>query len=156
MRSELVRKTRRVCSQHCLKVPSTPVRPRPSTISFVSRNGTFSGILSRRPYLSESNLPQYWLTYILENDSEINMNQLSSQFINQDIGAMSIPNTKNMTDDTSHSDTSRIIQSHGKPSHGFAMFFGKVMSHDRFELLHELDVSFSEFGGSVVLLLKFF
>jgi len=156
MRSELVRRTRRVCSQHCLKVPSTPVRPRPSTISLVSRNGTFSGILSRRPYLSESNLPQYWLTYILENDSEINMNQLSGQFINQDIGAMSIANTQYVADDTGNSYTPSVIQSHREPSHGFAMLFGKVVSHDRFELLHELDVSFSELGGSMILLLKFF
>jgi hypothetical protein len=84
------------------------------------------------------------------------MNQLSSQFINKDIGAMSISNTKNMTDNTSHSYTSRIIQPHREPSHGFTMLFGKVMSHDRFELLHELHISFSELGGGMILLLKFF
>jgi hypothetical protein len=69
---------------------------------------------------------------------------------------MSISNTQYMTDNTSHSYTSRIIQSHREPSHGFAMLFGKVMSHDWFEFLHELNVSFSELGGGVILLLKFF
>ena len=69
---------------------------------------------------------------------------------------MSIANTQDMTDNTCHSDTSRIIQSHREPSHGFAMLFGKVMSHDWFEFLHELNISFSEFGGSMILLLKFF
>jgi hypothetical protein len=84
------------------------------------------------------------------------MNQLSSQFINQDIRAMSISNTKNMSNNTSHSNTPRMIQSHREPSHGFTMLFGKVMSHDWFELLHKLHVSFSELGGGVILLLKFF
>jgi hypothetical protein len=108
------------------------------------------------PIESATHLPPCWFTYILENDSEIDMNQLSSQFINKDIGAMSISNTKNMSNNTSHSNTSRIIQSHREPSHGFAMLFGKVVSHDWFELLHKLHISFSELGGGVILLLKFF
>jgi hypothetical protein len=69
---------------------------------------------------------------------------------------MSISNTQYMTDYTSHSYTSRVIQSHREPSHGFAMLFGKVMSHDRLEFLHEVDISFRELGGSMILLLKFF
>jgi hypothetical protein len=108
------------------------------------------------PVILARYLPLYCITYILENDSEIDMNQLSSQFINQDIGAMSISNTQYMSDDTSHSYTSRIVQSHREPSHGLAMLFGKVVSHDWFELLHKLHISFSELGGGMVLLLKFF
>jgi hypothetical protein len=108
------------------------------------------------PVISARYLLPYWLTYILENNSEINMNQLSSQFINKDIGTMSVSNTQYMSDDTSHSYTSRVIQSHREPSHGLAMLFGKVMSHDWFELLHKLHISFSELGGGMVLLLKFF
>jgi hypothetical protein len=69
---------------------------------------------------------------------------------------MSISDTQYMSDNTSHSYTSRIIQSHREPSHGFAMLFGKVVTHDRLKFLHELDVSFSELGGGVILLLKFF
>jgi hypothetical protein len=108
------------------------------------------------PVISARYLLPYWLTYILENNSEINMNQLSSQFINKDIGTMSVSNTQYMSDDTSHSYTSRVIQSHREPSHGLAMLFGKVVSHDWFELLHKLHISFSELGGGMVLLLKFF
>jgi len=36
------------------------------------------------------------------------------------------------------------------------MLFGKVVPHDRLELLHELDISLGEFGRSVVFDLKFF
>lgn len=54
MSSEDSLSTRRVCSEHRLNVPSTPVRPNPSTVSLVNLNGTFSGIRSWNPYASQS------------------------------------------------------------------------------------------------------
>jgi hypothetical protein len=38
-----------VCSEHRRNVPSTPVTPKPSTMFWVRRNGTFSGIRSLSP-----------------------------------------------------------------------------------------------------------
>lgn len=84
------------------------------------------------------------------------MNQFSRQFINQDVGAVSVPNTKYMSNDTGHSHASRIVQPHREPSHWLAMFFGKVMSHHWLELLHEFGISFGELGGGVIFDLKFF
>lgn len=68
---------------------------------------------------------------------------------------MSISDPEDMSNDTSHSYTSRIVQSHGKPSHRFAMLLGKVMSHDRLELLHEFGISFRKLGGCVIFHLNF-
>lgn len=156
MRSELVRKTLKVCSEHCLNVPSTPVRPRPSTISLDSLNGTFSGILSLRPY--QISLSRYvrWKAYIFKDNPEINVNQLSGHLVDENIRTVSIPDTEYMTNNTSHSYTSSIVQSHREPRHWLAMLFGKVVPHDRLELLHELGISLGEFGRSVVFDLKFF
>lgn len=156
MRSELVRKTLKVCSEHCLNVPSTPVRPRPSTISLDSLNGTFSGILNLRPYQISLSRHVGWKTYIFKDDAEIDVYKLSGHFINQNIRTVSISNTEYMTNNTSHSYTASIIQSHREPRHWLPMLFGKVVPHDRFELLHELDISLGEFGRGVVLDLKFF
>lgn len=48
--SDLSRSTRKVSSEHLWKTPCVPVTPSPSTISRVSRKGTFSGTGSSFPY----------------------------------------------------------------------------------------------------------
>lgn len=95
-------------------------------------------------------------THILKDNPEIDMDQFSGLLVDEDVGAMSITDPKDMPDDTSHRDTSCIVQPHRKPCHWLAMLFGKVMSHDWLELLHELGVPSSEFWRSVIHRLDFF
>jgi hypothetical protein len=96
------------------------------------------------------------ITHILKDNPEIDMDQFSGLLVDEDIRAMSITDPKDMPDDTSHRDTSNIVQPHREPGHWLAMLFGKVMSHDWLEFLHELGVPSSEFWRSVIHRLNFF
>lgn len=83
MRSDESRRTRKVCSAHCLNVPLTPVMPRPSTMSFVRRNGTFSGMRNFCPY--QCQMCPKSQTYLLEDNAKVDMDEFTTVLVDENV-----------------------------------------------------------------------
>ena len=76
-------------------LPSGPVTPRASTILWVSRKGTRSGVSSVFPYIASRGVMSRGKkrTYLLEKTIEINVYNISGVRIHEDVFEMTIPKT---------------------------------------------------------------
>lgn len=84
-------------------------------------------------------------TCLVEDNAEIDVHQLSTDLIDKYVRTMSIPKSDHIPHHGRHSNASRIVQLHCKPSHGIFVLLGEEMSQNRLELfphfcedLHEL------------------
>lgn len=87
--------------------PSVPVGPKASSTLRVSRNGTLSGTLSSciigqgqecKSVLVRSQVKHAWAYLsLLEHDTEIDVHHFAGLFVHQNVAAVSIPDTEDVT-----------------------------------------------------------
>ena len=93
-------------------------------------------------------------THIFKDDSEVDMYQLATFRINEDVRAMPISNAQYPADHGCHRDGSNVVQTHGEPGHGIFVPFGEKVAHDWMEVLHELTVFRRQLIPSLFLFLQ--
>jgi hypothetical protein len=108
----------------------------PSIISAVIRNGTRSGTGKSLPCHGSQRgrvdaMSDH--TDLIKSYAEIDVNNFSSDSVQQDVGKMSISQTKYVANDGGSRHTARIRQSHRKPSDWVLVPLGEIMPHDRSE-----------------------
>jgi hypothetical protein len=83
-------------------------------------------------------------TYLIEGYAKVNVNDLATSVIYQDIRDVPIPKTQTVSDNRCRRNASRIVQTHGEPRYRCLVLFGEVMSHYRFKLRPYLQKEFQE------------
>jgi hypothetical protein len=79
-------------------------------------------------------------THLLKHNAKVNVHQLARYLINENVGAVPIPQAHHVADHGGDGHTAGVREAHAEPCKRLAALFAEKVPHHRLELVHNVAV----------------